>query len=483
MQAPRRLELVGGGARMAHVRNTEQGAESMQAVSITGAQGTTVSIATDSTFTNTLAQQYAQQVTATLSSDTMVAGTPGTDQSSAARTFVDITSGGTYTLDGSDTGIVIGGLNGQSLSQAVSVNATGVTTPVNVIAGDLGGVTYTAGSESGVFTAAAGNNVFSGGSGDYVINTGAGRDTISTGTGQDTINAGIGAAAIYLAAANNTLDLQGADTVYGADRAAQDVTLETRSSVSGSASLDLGAKSHVTDTGSGNSMTVHGGSTVTGGTDDSVTLMNQQGLYGLEDLLEAQTMNSEAGDTISATGFVTINDPTGGDVSVDGCLRFLNARGTATVSAWRSTIYGAAGTDDLNITASDDTYTDFDGSQGSGNEVFDGANSTGDIDAVGGSGNNTLIGGSGNNTLSGANGINDFIFINGHAGGQDIIKDFGKSSANVVELSGYNMTQASLQDMLANATVTGGNTTISLSDHTRVTFVGVIDLGAQNFKA
>lgn len=483
MQAPRRLELVGGGARMAHVRNTEQGAESMQAVSITGAQGTTVSIATDSTFTNTLAQQYAQQVTATLSSDTMVAGTPGTDQSSAARTFVDITSGGTYTLDGSDTGIVIGGLNGQSLSQAVSVNATGVTTPVNVIAGDLGGVTYTAGSESGVFTAAAGNNVFSGGSGDYVINTGAGRDTISTGTGQDTINAGIGAAAIYLAAANNTLDLQGADTVYGADRAAQDVTLETRSSVSGSASLDLGAKSHVTDTGSGNSMTVHGGSTVTGGTDDSVTLMNQQGLYGLEDLLEAQTMNSEAGDTISATGFVTINDPTGGDVSVDGCLRFLNARGTATVSAWRSTIYGAAGTDDLNITASDDTYTDFDGSQGSGNEVFDGANSTGDIDAVGGSGNNTLIGGSGNNTLSGANGINDFIFINGHAGGQDIIKDFGKSSANVVELSGYNMTQASLQDMLANATVTGGNTTISLSDHTRVTFVGVTDLGAQNFKA
>ncbi|WP_146220638.1 hypothetical protein [Gluconacetobacter entanii] len=483
MQAPRRLELVGGGARMAHVRNTEQGAESMQAVSITGAQGTTVSIATDSTFTNTLAQQYAQQVTATLSSDTMVAGTPGTDQSSAARTFVDITSGGTYTLDGSDTGIVIGGLNGQSLSQAVSVNATGVTTPVNVIAGDLGGVTYTAGSESGVFTAAAGNNVFSGGSGDYVINTGAGRDTISTGTGQDTINAGIGAAAIYLAAANNTLDLQGADTVYGADRAAQDVTLETRSSVSGSASLDLGAKSHVTDTGSGNSMTVHGGSTVTGGTDDSVTLMNQQGLYGLEDLLEAQTMNSEAGDTISATGFVTINDPTGGDVSVDGCLRFLNARGTATVSAWRSTIYGSAGTDDLNITASDDTYTDFDGSQGSGNEVFDGANSTGDIDAVGGSGNNTLIGGSGNNTLSGANGINDFIFINGHAGGQDIIKDFGKSSANVVELSGYNMTQASLQDMLANATVTGGNTTISLSDHTRVTFVGVTDLGAQNFKA
>ncbi|MBE7620386.1 hypothetical protein GL297_12265 [Komagataeibacter sp. FXV2] len=483
MQAPRRLELVGGGARMAHVRNTEQGAESMQAVSITGAQGTTVSIATDSTFTNTLAQQYAQQVTATLSSDTMVAGTPGTDQSSAARTFVDITSGGTYTLDGSDTGIVIGGLNGQSLSQAVSVNATGVTTPVNVIAGDLGGVTYTAGSESGVFTAASGNNVFSGGSGDYVINTGAGRDTISTGTGQDTINAGIGAAAIYLAAANNTLDLQGADTVYGADRAAQDVTLETRSSVSGSASLDLGAKSHVTDTGSGNSMTVHGGSTVTGGTDDSVTLMNQQGLYGLEDLLEAQTMNSEAGDTISATGFVTINDPTGGDVSVDGCLRFLNARGTATVSAWRSTIYGAAGTDDLNITASDDTYTDFDGSQGSGNEVFDGANSTGDIDAVGGSGNNTLIGGSGNNTLSGANGINDFIFINGHAGGQDIIKDFGKSSANVVELSGYNMTQASLQDMLANATVTGGNTTISLSDHTRVTFVGVTDLGAQNFKA
>ncbi|MBY4640794.1 hypothetical protein K6L44_12530 [Gluconacetobacter entanii] len=483
MQAPRRLELVGGGARMAHVRNTEQGAESMQAVSITGAQGTTVSIATDSTFTNTLAQQYAQQVTATLSSDTMVAGTPGTDQSSAARTFVDITSGGTYTLDGSDTGIVIGGLNGQSLSQAVSVNATGVTTPVNVIAGDLGGVTYTAGSESGVFTAASGNNVFSGGSGDYVINTGAGRDTISTGTGQDTINAGIGAAAIYLAAANNTLDLQGADTVYGADRAAQDVTLETRSSVSGSASLDLGAKSHVTDTGSGNSMTVHGGSTITGGTDDSVTLMNQQGLYGLEDLLEAQTMNSEAGDTISATGFVTINDPTGGDVSVDGCLRFLNARGTATVSAWRSTIYGAAGTDDLNITASDDTYTDFDGSQGSGNEVFDGANSTGDIDAVGGSGNNTLIGGSGNNTLSGANGINDFIFINGHAGGQDIIKDFGKSSANVVELSGYNMTQASLQDMLANATVTGGNTTISLSDHTRVTFVGVTDLGAQNFKA
>ncbi|MFT8633846.1 calcium-binding protein [Novacetimonas hansenii] len=469
--------------RVAHVRTTEQGAQSMQAVSITGAQGSTVSIATDSTFTNTLAQQYAQQVTATLADDTMVSATTGTNQATAARTFVDITSGGTYTLDGSDAGIVIGGLNGQTLSQAVSVNATGVTTPVDVIAGDSGGVTYTAGSQSGVFTAASGNNVFIGGSGDYVINTGAGRDTISTGTGQDTINAGIGAAAIYLAAANNTLDLKGADTVYSAAGAAQNVTLESKGSVSGGSSLDLGAKSRVTDTGSDNSMTVHGGSTITGGTDDSVTLMNQQGLYGLEDLLEAQTMNSEAGDTISATGFVTINDPTGGDVSVDGCLRFLNARGSATVSAWRSTIYGAAGTDDLNITASDDTYTDFDGSQGSGNELFDGSNSTGDITAIGGSGHNTLIGGSGNDTMSGANGINDFIFIKGHAGGQDIIKDFGKSSGNVVQLSGYNMTQASLQDMIAAATVAGGNTTVSLSDHTRVTFVGVTDLGAQNFKA
>ncbi|PYD47071.1 hypothetical protein [Novacetimonas pomaceti] len=469
--------------RTAHARNMEQGADSMGAVTITGAEGSTVSVATSGAYVTSLAQQYAQQITATLKSDYIVNATPGMNTATVANTYTDITAGGTYTLKGSDAGVVIGGPNGQTLSQPVNVDGTGITTSVNVIAGDVGSVTYTAGSQSGVFTASSGNDVFKGGSGDYVVNTGGGRDTISTGSGQDTINAGQGgAAAIYLDSANNTLNLQGADTVYAQNAGAQTVDLETQGSVSGSASLDLGAKANLTDSGSGNYVTVHGGSVVNGGTDEHITFDNQEGLYGLEDLVEQQSLSGGTGDTISASGFLTVNNSTGGDISVDGCLSFLNARGSATVSAWRSTIYGAAGENALNITASDDTYTDFDGSQGSGSELFNGANSTGDINAIGGSGSNTLIGGSGNDTLSGANGINDFVFIKGHAGGQDIIKDFGKSTSNVVDLSSYNMTQASLQDMIANATVAGGNTTISLSDHTHVTFVGVTDLSTQNFK-
>ncbi|CAM2978577.1 hypothetical protein AA15237_0639 [Komagataeibacter xylinus NBRC 15237] len=100
-----------------------------------------------------------------------------------------------------------------------------------------------------------------------------------------------------------------------------------------------------------------------------------------------------------------------------------------------------------------------------------------------GSGNDTLVGGTGNDTLVGGSGATEFEFIKGKDGGTDIIQDFGKSAGNAVLLSGYGATPASIQSMLDQATISGGNTTISLDDQTQITFVGVTDLKAQNFKS
>jgi Ca2+-binding RTX toxin-like protein len=88
-----------------------------------------------------------------------------------------------------------------------------------------------------------------------------------------------------------------------------------------------------------------------------------------------------------------------------------------------------------------------------------------------GTGNDTLEGTGGNATLTGGSGDNLFLFNKGLVFGgapHDIVTDFTASATNLVLLANYGASEAA--GALAGATTVGGNTTITLSDNTKITF-------------
>ena len=68
--------------------------------------------------------------------------------------------------------------------------------------------------------------------------------------------------------------------------------------------------------------------------------------------------------------------------------------------------------------------------------------------------------------MSGGGGFNTFLFFNGQAGGSDVITDFNPN--DLLLLGGYGISAGT--NAISNATVSGGSTTIALSDNTRITF-------------
>ena len=95
----------------------------------------------------------------------------------------------------------------------------------------------------------------------------------------------------------------------------------------------------------------------------------------------------------------------------------------------------------------------------------------------GGSGNDVIFAGSADATVAGGGGNNIFAF----AASQDspntnvVIQDFvvGK---DLVSLQGY-----SVGDALASAQLSGGSTTLTLQDGSKLTFLGVSNLKASSF--
>ncbi len=75
-------------------------------------------------------------------------------------------------------------------------------------------------------------------------------------------------------------------------------------------------------------------------------------------------------------------------------------------------------------------------------------------------------------TLTGGPSGNEYEFINGKAGGTDVITDF-MTGTDKLKLHGYG--HGALHEALQYATVSGGSTTIELSDNTTITFLGITD--------
>jgi Ca2+-binding RTX toxin-like protein len=112
---------------------------------------------------------------------------------------------------------------------------------------------------------------------------------------------------------------------------------------------------------------------------------------------------------------------------------------------------------------------------------------TGTTTMVGGSGNDVMFGGSGadsmfsgtgNAVMAAGSGADLFVFINGSAGGTDVILNFSHGP-DQVWLGNY-ATNA-VPSVLGGAVTANGSTTIMLSDNTHITFAGVSQLTARDF--
>ncbi|QHC34775.1 calcium-binding protein [Komagataeibacter xylinus] len=330
-----------------------------------------------------------------------------------------------------------------------TINIQGGSGSTNVMDGDDGTVVYAGGSGNVDYYAAAGDTFFLSGTGQDVIHTMGGTDTIY--------------------AYDSTPTVTGDWTAPGA--------------VTGTATQFSGAES---------TLDVYNGVVVQDTEYDTVNTADSDGFFNSRSDNATVTINGGAHDTINAGTALVVQDLDDSTInaSQSAALTFISASTPMlvadTVTGSSATIFGAAGVDLTATTSGRATYY-----AGSGNETLDGgtagavyavAGSGNDL-LVGGKGSSTLVGGMGNDTLVGGSGATEFEFIKGKGGGTDIIQDFGKSAGNAILLSGYDATPASIQSMLDQATISGGNTTVSLDDKTQITFVGVTDLKTQNFKS
>ncbi len=116
------------------------------------------------------------------------------------------------------------------------------------------------------------------------------------------------------------------------------------------------------------------------------------------------------------------------------------------------------------------------GAGSSGNNLF--VLGSGSDQLSEGAGNDITFLGSGNASITGGTGADLYEVVHGLAGGVDMISNF-KVGTDLVQLNGYGPNE--VQNDLAHATMGGGSTMLTLSDGTRLDFVGVTNLTAHSF--
>ena len=383
---------------------------------------------------------------------------PGTSFVPNTTTYVaDDSSGQSFVVAGSGTYNFVGGDGNLTVWEGPGGNASVAAGNGNdllgfnagssyVVAAGNGNDTFVANGSGTIYTGIGNNLIFSdpaGPNGNFIFSHG--HDTISAATGPTTV-ATYGYAPEIFGGSGSLL-------VYGNSAIA-----ETVAAGSGATTI-FSATSGTYFMGTGNTNEFIGSpgsaSTVVGST-GSETVFG--GPNGSEDVFANSSSLIFAG---SSGDSATI---TGGTSQVT----LFGAAGSAETLLGSSGSFFAAGGGNETLNAS--------GSSGN-NLMFAGESSVGGAPntyMAGGSGNDTLVAGSGANTLAGGAGNNLFQFTKGFVGGTDIISDF--TNNDVVNLFGYGT--AAGANALAAATVSGGSTTIALSDNTKITFSGITNTGS-----
>jgi len=373
-------------------------------------------------------------------------GTPTTITGSSLA-LITGTAGGSYNVSGVSTVAAEGGNNqilasGQYLISTADGNNTVIASGSGTVATDVG---------SNVIGVSDGLNVVESISSDTVF-VGPGLTTVDA-SGAGALLFGSGAGDSFLSAS-----ITGSGDTLGASGSNTSVT----TGGSGDVVFGGGAPLSVLDTGTGD--TIASGSsptTVTAGVGSSgLYVFGGSGGLTFVGGLTAATVLSAGGS----------NSIVGGDGGV-----VVGASGSASVSGGSggATIFGTSGS---NVDYSGPGALLYAGV--GGNETLNAAASTGTADLfalssttasiVGGTGTDAFIAGVGSDTFTGGGGSNTFFFLAANtAGAHDYITNL--ASTDTVGLFGYN-------EAGSTTSVADGSITLTLSDKTEITFVGVTTL-------
>jgi hypothetical protein len=338
----------------------------------------------------------------------------------SGSTYAISVGGGSDTVYGDGSGTVTGG----SGTDLLDVAGAGTSTS-NLLISNGTADTVVGGAGTTSIQAHGSQALVFGGTGDLAVVTSGSNDTISASTAT-TATATLGGTQTLLfgASGNTVLDDQGSQDTVAGGAGAMTVTASAASS-----QLQVfGGTAPLTFVGGAGMATVAGGS-------------SDQATGGSGGLVFAAAAGSS--DTVAAGS--------GGATLYGGANAAIALVGSAGISD----VIAATGNETLSGAASGANNTFW---AGSGNDVI-----------AGGSANDALVVGSGNATLSGGAGANAFDLINGQAGGAITITDF--SAQDQVGLFGYGSAAASTA--LQTATSSAGNTTLTLSDNTTITFLGI----------
>jgi hypothetical protein len=293
------------------------------------------------------------------------------------------------------------------------------------------------------------------GGGDFVISTGSGDDTVDAASGNVSVAAGGGHNMIWLGDGNALVTSSGADTVVSGTGAA------TVHATAGSDALVFGGSRTLTFVGESGAATVVGGA----GSTNLVAGSGNAVFWGSEN----------GGNTMYAgTGAATlVGGGSGNVIHAAGSADLLIVAGTGNStlvggSATGNNVYwGSQGDDVISADQGNDTII---GGPGHDTVQAGGGNAL----IFGGADGSTFVAGSGTaNIVSGNGGANTFSFINGQAGGTEIIWGF-RAGTDHLSLQGYGANE--LADAINGAQSYGPGTHIGLSDGTQIIFGDIASL-------
>ena len=198
--------------------------------------------------------------------------------------------------------------------------------------------------------------------------------------------------------------------------------------------------------------------TITGGSGAETVSAQGQGLAVLGGSGNLDFVGGASGVTIvSGSGVSTVHGGSGGTVLDGGAGSAIVYFGTTGSLSYTA----GAGNETLNASAAT-----------TNNLVWGGSDTMGHNLLVGGSGKDTLVAGTGTDTLAGGGTSADlylFFESNGAAAPYDVVENFNTMAT--VWLNSYGSGAAATA--LADATSSGGSTTLTLSDNTQITFAAV----------
>ncbi len=325
---------------------------------------------------------------------------------------------GTIAASGADNAVAFGSTKTSLSSRGGVAHVRMDSTSTLLVDAGAGADTIFAGGPGTLVTAGSGSLFLVGGAGSVTVTGGTGAATVFGGTGGGSIEGGSGGNNVLVAGGGNT-------TLVG------------------------GGAGDVLVAGSGtNTLVLRAGGVAFGGAGQST-------MFGAENSTmvgsgNAEVMVAGAGPEAlwAGTGTSVLHGGTGADTLVGGV-------------SGQATIVGGSG-DDLVLGLGGKTVAQ----GGTGNDVFFAG--SGDMTIAEGNGSDNVVFGTGNATVSAGGGTNLFTFLNGHAGGADVVSNF-KVGTDQVQLFGYDKNAAQIQ-------AGGANTTVNLSDGTTITFLGVSQL-------